>query len=108
MLIACGQPAKRLYEASLSKRNNTVMLPPSRPIMTGIAGQMSFLRGLAPTCTFYLSRLFPFCGVLIARLTRLMIVVFTSTAFADWVATHVTQDGNTAFNPYLTFLFYAL
>lgn len=37
----------------------------------------------------------------------LMIVVFTSTAFADWVAKNVTQNGDTAFNPYLTFLFYA-
>lgn len=36
-----------------------------------------------------------------------MIVAFTSTAFTDWVAEHVTK-GNTAFNPYLTFLFYAL
>ncbi|KAF8167433.1 glycosyltransferase family 2 protein [Crassisporium funariophilum] len=37
----------------------------------------------------------------------LMIIVFTSTAFADWVEKHVTKDGETAFNPYLTFLFYA-
>ncbi|KAF9486513.1 chitin synthase 2 [Pholiota conissans] len=36
----------------------------------------------------------------------ILIVVFTSTAFTDWVAEHVTK-GNTAFNPYLTFLFYA-
>jgi len=46
--------------------------------------------------------------MLITRLIRLMIIVFTSTAFAEWVAKHVTQDGNAAFNPYLTFLFYAL
>ncbi|KAG6814003.1 hypothetical protein H0H92_004496 [Tricholoma furcatifolium] len=37
----------------------------------------------------------------------LMILVFTSTAFADWVATHVEAASNTAFNPYLTFLFWA-
>jgi len=37
-----------------------------------------------------------------------MIVLFTSAAFAEWVATHVPQDGGAAFNPYLTFLFYAL
>ena len=37
-----------------------------------------------------------------------MIVVFTSAAFADWVANHVTQGADAAFNPYLTFLFYAL
>jgi hypothetical protein len=39
---------------------------------------------------------------------RILIVVFTSTAFTTWVAEHVTNSGNTAFNPYLTFLFYAL
>jgi len=37
----------------------------------------------------------------------LMIIVFTSSAFANWVETHVTKAGGTAFNPYLTFLFYA-
>ncbi|KAF8203987.1 glycosyltransferase family 2 protein [Pholiota molesta] len=37
----------------------------------------------------------------------ILIVVFTSTAFTTWVAEHVTNSGNTAFNPYLTFLFYA-
>jgi len=49
-----------------------------------------------------------FCKLLITRLIRLMIIVFTSTAFSEWVAKHVTQEGNAAFNPYLTFLFYAL
>lgn len=39
---------------------------------------------------------------------RLMIVVFTSTAFTDWVAKHVESSANTAFNPYLTVLFTAL
>ncbi|PPQ77008.1 hypothetical protein CVT25_014825 [Psilocybe cyanescens] len=37
----------------------------------------------------------------------LMIVVFTSNSFTDWVATHVNKSGDTTFNPYLTFLFYA-
>jgi len=37
----------------------------------------------------------------------LMIIVFTSSAFSDWVQTHVTKAGGTAFNPYLTFLFFA-
>jgi len=37
----------------------------------------------------------------------LMIVLFTSAAFAEWVANHVPQNGGAAFNPYLTFLFYA-
>ncbi|KAJ3507424.1 hypothetical protein NLJ89_g6315 [Agrocybe chaxingu] len=36
-----------------------------------------------------------------------MILVFTSPAFTAWVEEHVTKDGNTAFNPYLSFLFYA-
>lgn len=39
---------------------------------------------------------------------RLMIVVFTSTAFTDWVKDHVQTSDNTTFNPYLTFLFIAL
>jgi chitin synthase len=37
----------------------------------------------------------------------LMILVFTSTAFNEWVAKHVSSSGDSAFNPYLTFLFYA-
>jgi len=36
-----------------------------------------------------------------------LILVFTSTAFTEWVAEHVTTSSNNAFNPYLTFLFYA-
>jgi len=36
-----------------------------------------------------------------------LIVIFTSTAFADWVKTHVQAANGTAFNPYLTFLFWA-
>ncbi|KAF5352445.1 hypothetical protein D9756_005849 [Leucocoprinus leucothites] len=36
----------------------------------------------------------------------LLILVFTSKAFQDWAAAHITSKGN-AFNPYLTFLFYA-
>ncbi|KXN88901.1 Chitin synthase 2 [Leucoagaricus sp. SymC.cos] len=36
----------------------------------------------------------------------LLIIVFTSQVFQEWVATHVTNLGN-AFNPYLTFLFFA-
>jgi len=38
----------------------------------------------------------------------LMIVVFTSTAFTDWVRDHVESSNNTTFNPYLSFLFFAL
>lgn len=38
----------------------------------------------------------------------LMILVFTSTAFNDWVKKHVAQTSDTTFNPYLTFLFYAM
>lgn len=38
---------------------------------------------------------------------RLLIIVFTSTAFSEWVAQRI-DTGNNAFNPYLTFLFYAL
>lgn len=36
----------------------------------------------------------------------LLIIVFTSTAFSEWVAQRI-DTGNNAFNPYLTFLFYA-
>ncbi|KAG5639537.1 hypothetical protein H0H81_012208 [Sphagnurus paluster] len=38
----------------------------------------------------------------------LMILVFTSNAFADWVQEHVQAAEGTTFNPYLTFLFWAL
>ncbi|KZS97339.1 glycosyltransferase family 2 protein [Sistotremastrum niveocremeum HHB9708] len=38
----------------------------------------------------------------------LMIVVFTSTAFTTWVADHVQEHNDATFNPYLTFLFWAL
>ncbi|KAF9225402.1 glycosyltransferase family 2 protein [Gyrodon lividus] len=38
----------------------------------------------------------------------LMIVVFTSTAFLNWVNKHVENTQSSNFNPYLTFLFYAL
>lgn len=41
-------------------------------------------------------------------LHRLMIMVFTSTAFNQWAASHVNKDRTSAFNPYLTVLFYAL
>ncbi len=35
-------------------------------------------------------------------------MVFTSAAFNSWVASRVNQEGNSAFNPYLIVLFYAL
>jgi|SRR5882762_3041776 chitin synthase len=37
-----------------------------------------------------------------------MILVFTSTAFTNWISTHVTNSNNSSFNPYLTVLFFAL
>lgn len=37
-----------------------------------------------------------------------MILVFTSTAFTNWVKEHVQEEDNATFNPYLTFLFIAL
>jgi chitin synthase len=37
-----------------------------------------------------------------------LILVFTSEAFINWVQEHVMSTTNTTFNPYLTFLFYAL
>lgn len=37
----------------------------------------------------------------------LMVVVFTSKAFNDWIARHVHVANGTSFNPYLTFLFFA-
>lgn len=36
----------------------------------------------------------------------LLIIVFTSAAFSEWVAKRI-NTGDSAFNPYLTFLFYA-
>ena len=39
---------------------------------------------------------------------RVLIVVFTSNAFLDWVNSHIKGLGQTRFNPYLSFLFYAL
>lgn len=41
-------------------------------------------------------------------IARLMIVVFTSQAFITWVAEHVETSADATFNPYLSFLFYAL
>ncbi len=35
-------------------------------------------------------------------------MVFTSSAFNQWAASHVNKDSTSAFNPYLTGLFYAL
>jgi len=37
-----------------------------------------------------------------------MILIFTSSAFLNWVNTHVERTDNTSFNPYLTVLFFAL
>lgn len=41
-------------------------------------------------------------------LRRLMILVFTSTAFTNWVKNHVEITDDGSFNPYLTFLFFAM
>ncbi|OAX42658.1 glycosyltransferase family 2 protein [Rhizopogon vinicolor AM-OR11-026] len=38
----------------------------------------------------------------------LMILVFTSQAFLNWVNTHFVTSQGSSFNPYLTFLFFAL
>ncbi|KAF7302587.1 Chitin synthase [Mycena chlorophos] len=38
----------------------------------------------------------------------LMIVAFTSTAFNNWVEQYVKSSGDSTFNPYLQFLFFAL
>jgi len=37
-----------------------------------------------------------------------MILVFTSTAFTNWVSQHITSSNDAAFNPYLSFLFWML
>ena len=37
-----------------------------------------------------------------------MILVFTSTAFTNWVKNHVEITEDASFNPYLTFLFFAM
>lgn len=39
---------------------------------------------------------------------RLMILVFTSTAFTNFVKKHVEITDDGSFNPYLTFLFFAM
>lgn len=46
--------------------------------------------------------------VLISASFRLMILVFTSTAFTNFVSEHVEITDNANFNPYLTFLFFAM
>lgn len=38
----------------------------------------------------------------------IMILVFTSEAFNKWVKDHVRAQSDATFNPYLSFLFYAL
>ncbi|THH33138.1 hypothetical protein EUX98_g1034 [Antrodiella citrinella] len=38
----------------------------------------------------------------------IMILVFTSTAFNNWIQQHVEVSSDTTFNPYLTFLFWAM
>ena len=42
------------------------------------------------------------------NLFRAMILIFTSTAFTNWVNTHVEITSGTTFNPYLSFLFFAM
>jgi len=37
-----------------------------------------------------------------------MIVIFTSSAFVKWISAHFNETTNSTFNPYLTFLFWAL
>ncbi|KLO11323.1 glycosyltransferase family 2 protein [Schizopora paradoxa] len=37
-----------------------------------------------------------------------LIIIFTSEAFLDWAQEHVESTSGTTFNPYLTFLFWAL
>jgi chitin synthase len=37
-----------------------------------------------------------------------MIVAFTSTAFNNFVAQYIKTSGDSTFNPYLQFLFFAL
>lgn len=39
---------------------------------------------------------------------RLLILFFTSDFFNNWVRDHVRQGSDSTFNPYLSFLFYAL
>lgn len=38
----------------------------------------------------------------------IMILCFTSSGFLNWVNTHFSNTKDDTFNPYLTFLFYAL
>ena len=49
-----------------------------------------------------------FCVTHIAISYRLMILIFTSTAFTNWVNEHVELTANANFNPYLSFLFFAM
>lgn len=37
-----------------------------------------------------------------------MILVFTSSAFLNWVDQHIENTQSSNFNPYLSFLFFAL
>lgn len=59
-------------------------------------------------CVFYLDPSMFLNTETEKTLRRLMIMVFTSTAFNQWAASHVNKDSTSAFNPYLTVLFYAL
>lgn len=83
---------------------------------------MLCLLGLGRICGYFALALRVFADALGVRLMIVVYVCldvglqqdpdgvprFTSTAFTTWVADHVQEHNDATFNPYLTFLFWAL
>lgn len=80
----------------------------SRLTTTGTAEPTLFSPGLVPTCASAPNAPAESILTYVACFPRLMILVFTSTAFTNWVKTHVEITSDASFNPYLTFLFFAM
>jgi hypothetical protein len=102
-----GLPREVPSRSNLLQRRSTVMPIPSKLTMIATAEQTSFWRGSEQTCNG-VPRDIQDIDLTSFLLHRLMIIVFTSTAFTNWVATHVTQSTDATFNPYLSFLFFTL
>jgi hypothetical protein len=108
MLTKSGPLLAPHWPTSRLRRRSTAMLPQSKRITTVTVGQTWFLRGLVRTCTSQqrLTHLFHMYSH--KSWHRLMILVFTSTAFTNFVRNHVNITSDSTFNPYLTFLFFAM
>lgn len=100
----CGLRRRTVSTRNFRKKRNIVMLIPNRLIRIETVVPTSYWRGSALTCWFHAN------SYVIINLMkpRIMILTFTSSGFLDWVNTHFATTKDDAFNPYLTFLFYAL